>query len=53
VNRRCPGGDYVGAIQLLVASGADIHAPGNKYGRTMLQMADGNPQVQEAIQKLL
>lgn len=52
VNRRPTGGDYAGAIELLVRAGADIKAPGNKYGGTMLQMAEGNPQVQEVLRRL-
>jgi hypothetical protein len=37
---------------LLVKAGADIKAPGNKYGSTMLQMAAGNPQVQNVLRQL-
>jgi len=52
VNRRCETGDYAGAITSLVAAGADIKLPGNKYGTTMLEMADGNPAIQEVLRGL-
>jgi ankyrin repeat protein len=51
VQRRARGGDYVRVIDLLVAAGADVTIPGNKFGRTMLQMADGNPVVQSALRR--
>ena len=51
VQRRARGGDYVRVIGLLVAAGADVTAAGNKFGRTMLQMAEGNPSVQTALRR--
>jgi ankyrin repeat protein len=51
VQRRARGGDYVRVIELLAAAGADVTAGGNKFGRTMLQMADGNPPVQAALRR--
>lgn len=51
VQRRARGGDYVRVIDLLAAAGATVAAPGNKFGRTMLQMAEGNPLVQAALRR--
>jgi len=51
VQRRAPRGDYVRVIDLLVAAGADVTAAGNKFGRTMMQMAEGNPLVQAALRR--
>ncbi len=51
VQRRAPGGDYVGVIDRLVAAGADIRAVGNFHGSSLVQMADGNPAVQEALRR--
>ena len=51
VQRRARGGDYVRVIDLLAAAGADATAAGNKFGRTMLQMAEGNPLVQSALRR--
>jgi hypothetical protein len=36
----------------LVAAGADISALGNGQGRTLLQMAQGNKEMQEALRRL-
>jgi ankyrin repeat protein len=52
VHRRASTGDYGAAIELLVRAGADIKALGNKYGSAMLQMAEGNTQVQEVLRRL-
>jgi hypothetical protein len=49
--RRAAGGDYVGVIDRLVAAGADVTASGNKFGRSMMQMAEGNPAVQAALRR--
>jgi hypothetical protein len=38
-------------IELLAAAGADFAAAGNKFGRTMLQMAEGNPLVESALRR--
>ena len=52
VHRRAPKGDYVGVIERLVAAGADIRARGNGANMSLVQMADGNPRVQEALKRL-
>jgi ankyrin repeat protein len=52
VHRRAISGDYPAVIELLVRAGADIKAMGNRYGNTMLQMADGNPTVQQVLRRL-
>jgi hypothetical protein len=36
----------------LVAAGADITALANGQGRTLLQMSQGNSQMQEALRRL-
>jgi ankyrin repeat protein len=51
VQRRARGADYVGVIDRLVASGADVTAAGNKFGRSLIQMAEGNPPVQAALRR--
>jgi len=50
--RRARGSDYLAVADRLVAAGADITALGNGRGSTLLQMAEGNPQMQEALRKL-
>jgi ankyrin repeat protein len=45
-------GDYPAIVRMLVAAGADLHAPGNKYGRGMMQMAQGNEPVQQTLRQL-
>jgi ankyrin repeat protein len=52
VARRAKGADYVAVVERLVAAGADITAPGNGRGSTLLQMAQGNPQMQDALRRL-
>jgi ankyrin repeat protein len=52
VHRRREGADYVAAVERLVAAGADVKSPGNKFESSLLQMAEGNPQVQEALRRL-
>jgi hypothetical protein len=49
VHRRAQGADYVAVIDRLVSAGADVHAPGK--GMTLLEMAEGNPAVQEALRR--
>jgi len=51
VQRRANGADYGGVIDRLVAAGANIGATGNRHGRTLLQMADGNPAVQATLRR--
>jgi ankyrin repeat protein len=51
-HRRAPGADYPGVAERLVAAGADIGAPGNGEGRTLLDMAAGNQAMQDALRRL-
>jgi ankyrin repeat protein len=51
VHRRAPGADYPGVIDRLVAAGADVTAPGNRDGETLLEMADTNRAVQETLRR--
>jgi ankyrin repeat protein len=46
------GADHAGVIELLVAAGADLKAPGNKYGVSLLGMAAGNERVQAVLRRL-
>jgi len=52
VHRCAKGADYVGVVERLVAAGANVKAPGNGAGTTMLNMSDGNPTVQQALRRL-
>jgi ankyrin repeat protein len=52
VHRRAAGGDYPSVARQLVAAGADISAPGNGEGRTLLEMAQGNPAMQHELRRL-
>jgi ankyrin repeat protein len=52
VHRRARGADYPAVAALLVAAGADISAPGNGAGASLLQMATGNPAMQDALRGL-
>jgi ankyrin repeat protein len=49
VHRRARGADYVAVIDRLVAAGADIRALANGEGRTLVQMAQGNAAMQQAL----
>lgn len=51
VHRRAEQGDYIGAIDRLIAAGADVHAPANGDGEPYLGMAEGNALVQEALRR--
>jgi hypothetical protein len=51
VHRHAPGGDYPAVIERLVSAGADITAPGNGEGLTLLEMAKGNRAMQEALRR--
>jgi ankyrin repeat protein len=51
-HRRASAADYPAVIDRLVAAGADISAVGNRNGRTLLQMAAGNPAVQDTLRRL-
>lgn len=52
VARRAQGADYLAVAERLVAAGADITALGNGQGRTVVEMAKGNAQMQEALRRL-
>ena len=52
VHRRARGADYPAVAERLVAAGANISALGNGQGRTLLQMAQGNPEMQGALRRL-
>ena len=52
VHRRARGADYPAVAERLVAAGANISALGNGQGRTLLQMAQGNPEMQEALRRM-
>jgi ankyrin repeat protein len=51
VHRRAPA-DYPAVAERLVAAGADIAAIGNKHGRSLLLMAEGNKTMQDALRRL-
>ena len=48
MHRRARGADYGVVLNRLVVAGADIGAPGNGRGASLLAMAQGNPAVQDA-----
>jgi hypothetical protein len=52
VARRAQGADYPAVAERLVAAGADISATGNKFDRSLLQMADGSDTMQAALRRL-
>ena len=52
VHRRAAAADYAAVIDRLVKAGADISAVGNRNGRTLMEMAAGNPAVQERLRRL-
>ena len=51
VVRRASGADYLAVADRLVTAGADISAVGNGAGRTLREMARGNPAMQEALRR--
>ena len=51
VHRRAAGADYPAVVDRLVAAGADITAVGNREGRSLLSMAQGNPTMQDALRR--
>ena len=51
VHRCVKGADYVGVVERLLAAGASTTLPGNGGGRSMVEMADGNPEVQAALRR--
>jgi ankyrin repeat protein len=52
VHRRARGADYPAVAKRLVAAGADIRVVGNGAGRTLLEMAQGNAAMQDALHRL-
>ena len=52
VHRRAQGADYPAVAERLVAAGADITAVGNKGGLSLLEMAQGNKAMQDALRRL-
>ncbi|MEO8275799.1 MAG: hypothetical protein ABI639_06235 [Thermoanaerobaculia bacterium] len=52
VQRRAAGGDYPAVAERLVAAGADVHAFGNLHRKSLVEMANGNPEMQEALRRL-
>ena len=52
VHRGATGADYPGVAERLVAAGADITAAGNRFGRSLVSMAEGNSSMQEALRRL-
>jgi ankyrin repeat protein len=52
VHRCAAGADYPAVAERLVAAGADITAAGNKFARSLLSMAEGNPAMQDALRRL-
>lgn len=52
VHRRAAHGDYPAVAERLVAAGADATAPGNRLGKTLLEMAEGNGRMQETLARL-
>jgi ankyrin repeat protein len=51
VHRRAAGGDYLAVVDRLVAAGADVTAVANIEGRTLANMAEGNPAMQDALRR--
>lgn len=51
VHRRAPGADYPAVVDRLVAAGANITAVGNVEGRSLVQMAQGNRAMQDALRR--
>jgi Ankyrin repeat len=52
VHRHARGADYPTVAERLVAAGADVTAVGNGGGMSLLQMANGNPGMQQALGRL-
>jgi ankyrin repeat protein len=53
VHRCAEGADYVGVIERLIAAGANMNLAGNGAGRSMIQMAEGNADVQAVLRRHL
>jgi ankyrin repeat protein len=52
VHRRAKDGDYPAVAERLVAAGADVTLAGNGAGRSLLEMAEGNEVMQNALRRL-
>ena len=51
VHRRAPAGDYVAVVDRLVEAGASVLAAGNKQEKSLIEMAGGNAEVQQALRR--
>lgn len=51
-NCRHRKGDYERTVRLLVAAGAKMDVPANKFGTTFVQQAQGNPAIQALLREL-
>jgi len=51
VHRRANGANYVWVIDNLVAAGASVRVSANASGRSLIEQAEGNPDVQEALRR--
>lgn len=51
VHRRAPAGDYAGVVDRLVSAGADVRAAGNRSHASLIEMASGNSDVQDALRR--
>jgi hypothetical protein len=52
VHRCAREADYPAVAERLVTAGADVTAVGNKHGRSLLLMAEGNKAMQETLRRL-
>ena len=53
VHRRAKDADYVAVIDRLVAAGANVNRTGNGDGQSLVQMAEGNVDVQATLRRHL
>jgi hypothetical protein len=52
VHRCATGADYPAVAERLVAAGADITAAGNRFGRSLVSLAEGNETMQSVLRRL-
>ena len=52
IHRPARTADYVAIANRLVAAGADVTAGANKFGRSVVSMAEGNEAMQDALRRL-
>jgi len=52
IHRPARTADYVAIANRLVAAGADVTAVANKFGRSVVSMAEGNEAMQDALRRL-